>query len=332
MFRSIALAVVGLTLSGQAAVGQQWARDLFQTTSHSFGVVAHGAKTQHAFEFSNPYAVDLHVTAVRTSCGCTTPTISKRTLRTYEKGAIVATFNTDRFRGHRSATITVTFDRPRYAEVQLQVRGDIRSDVEVTPSAIVFGSVDRGQTADRSVEVRHYASGNWTVVGVENCPDFLTVQLQPATTPYGGTTYRLRAQLKKSAPVGYFRRQLVLRTNDRSMPQVPINVEGQVIPPVTVSPPVLFLGAVPPGQQVSKKLIVRAKRPFKILAIEPADERFSFQLAEQSRKVHVVPMTFTAGQDVAKVEETLHIRTDLDDASEATCKVSVAVIHPVAAN
>jgi len=332
MFRSITLAAVGVILSQQAALGQQWARDLFQATSHDFGVVAHGAKTQYAFEFSNPYAVDLHVAAVRSSCGCTTPTISKRTLLAYEKAAIVATFNTDRFRGHRGATLTVTFDRPRYAEVQLQVRGDIRSDVEVTPSGVVFGSVDRGRTAARSVEIRHNAPGAWKVLGVENCPDFLSVQLEPTTTPYGGASYRLRAHLKENAPVGYFRRQLALRTNSRSMPQIRINVEGRVVPPVTVSPSLLFLGAVPPGQQVTKKLIIHAKRPFKVLAIEPADKRFAFQLPTAAKKVHVVTMTFTAGQDTAKVEATFHVQTDLDHANEATCKVSVAVIHPVVSN
>ena len=50
-------------------------------------------------------------------------------MKTYEKGAIVATFNTNSFHGQRGATLTVIIDKPFYAEVQLHVRGYIRSDV-----------------------------------------------------------------------------------------------------------------------------------------------------------------------------------------------------------
>ena len=52
-------------------------------------------------------------------------------MKTYEKGAIVATFNTDSFHGQRGATLTVIIDQPFYAEVQLHDRGYIRTDVDV---------------------------------------------------------------------------------------------------------------------------------------------------------------------------------------------------------
>ena len=51
------------------------------------------------------------------------------TLKTYEKGAIIAHFNTDTFSGQRGATLTVTIDKPFYAQVQLHVSGFIRTDV-----------------------------------------------------------------------------------------------------------------------------------------------------------------------------------------------------------
>ncbi|MGO8744919.1 MAG: DUF1573 domain-containing protein [Thermoguttaceae bacterium] len=57
------------------------------------------------------------------SCGCTTPIVEKDTLKTYERGAVLAHFNTDRFNGPHGATLTVTFDRPMFAQVQLNVSG-----------------------------------------------------------------------------------------------------------------------------------------------------------------------------------------------------------------
>ena len=67
---------------------------MFAATSHDFGHVARGAKAEFAFELQNVYEEDIHILDVRTSCGCTTPTITKPTLKTWEKGSIVATLNT----------------------------------------------------------------------------------------------------------------------------------------------------------------------------------------------------------------------------------------------
>ncbi|MBI2479744.1 MAG: DUF1573 domain-containing protein [Planctomycetia bacterium] len=87
---------------------QEWATKMFKTTSHDFGYVARGAKAEFAFEFENLYEEDLHVASVRSSCGCTTPTITKRDLKTFEKSTIVATYNTRSFLGQKKVTFAAT--------------------------------------------------------------------------------------------------------------------------------------------------------------------------------------------------------------------------------
>ena len=122
--------------------GQEWAQKMFKITDHDFGTVARGAKAEVAFVFENIYMEEVHVAGVRASCGCTTPRVENGTLKTYEKGAIVAHFNTDTFLGQRGATLTVSIDQPFPAEVQLHVRGFIRNDVVVEPGSVQVGSID----------------------------------------------------------------------------------------------------------------------------------------------------------------------------------------------
>src|SRR5690606_33660741 len=117
---------------------------MFNTRSHDFGTVARGAKAVYHFQVKNIYEEDAHIASVRSSCGCTTPQIVKPYLKTFEVGEIVAELNTVAFMGQKNATLTVVFDKPFYAEVQLQVSGLIRSDVVVTPGDIRLGSVDQG--------------------------------------------------------------------------------------------------------------------------------------------------------------------------------------------
>ena len=95
---------IGLLLPVLAseASAQQWADNMFSVKEHDFRIVGRGTKNEFHFEFTNLYEEDLHVQAVRTSCGCTTPTLTKQSLKTYEKGAVVATFNTNAFIGENS--------------------------------------------------------------------------------------------------------------------------------------------------------------------------------------------------------------------------------------
>ena len=51
------------------ASAQEWAKKMFKVTSHSFGSVARGAKAEYQFELQNLYEEEVHVAAVRTSCG-----------------------------------------------------------------------------------------------------------------------------------------------------------------------------------------------------------------------------------------------------------------------
>lgn len=155
MFRPLlsGLAVIFLTASTLPA--QDWARRLFSASEHDFGSVARGAKAEYAFLVTNNLQDDVHIVSVRSSCGCTTPYVEndKRTLKTYETGAIIAHLNTETHIGQRAATLTVTFDRPQYAEVQLQIRALVHTNLLMEPTSLRFGSVQQGKPAEAVVRL-----------------------------------------------------------------------------------------------------------------------------------------------------------------------------------
>ena len=86
MVRNVAITICLVALAPVALEAKEWAQKMFQATSHDFGHVARGAKAEFAFELQNSYEEDIHIADVRTSCGCTTPTITKPTLKSWEKG------------------------------------------------------------------------------------------------------------------------------------------------------------------------------------------------------------------------------------------------------
>lgn len=160
--------VAAALLMSVPASAQDWAGKMFQTSSHDFGVVARGEKAEFAFVLENLYVEDVHIAGVRASCHCTSPEIETETLKTHQKGAIIARFNTAAFLGSRGATLTVTFDRPYFAEVQLNVRGFIRSDLALQPGSVDFGTVDQGSAEERTVTVSHTGGPDWRITGVRS--------------------------------------------------------------------------------------------------------------------------------------------------------------------
>jgi hypothetical protein len=293
-------------------LGQEWAQKMFKVTEHDFGSVARGAKAEYRFVFENLYMEDVHIAGVRTSCGCTTPTIENPLVKTYEKGAILAHFNTPTFLGQRGATLTVTIDKPFYAEVQLQVKGYIRGDVVVEPGSVQVGSIDQGAGADKSVAVNYAGNSDWKIVDVKCSNPHVLAKAVETGRDYGHVSYDLQVHVDKDAPSGYLNEPVMLVTNDGSSRQIPVVVEGRVMPGITVSPAALFMGVVQPGQKVTKQLVVKGKKPFRIVGITCDDKSFLFDTSktDTSKELHLIPVTFTAGADAGKVVKTIKIETD----------------------
>src|ERR1035437_10000490 len=154
MGRKSLLALI-VTMLCSLCCAQEWADKMFEFRSYDFGNIARGAKTEFAFELTNLYLEDVHIASVRSSCGCTTPRIEKDTLKTYEKGAVIADINSDRFSGNQGATITVTIDKPQYAQVQMHVKVYIYNDVHLEPSSVAIGSVALGNSVERTISVQY---------------------------------------------------------------------------------------------------------------------------------------------------------------------------------
>jgi len=291
---------------------QEWADKMFETRSHDFGTIARAAKAEFAFELSNLYLEDVHIASVRASCGCTTPRIEKDTLKTYEKGAIIAHINSESFLGRQSATLTVIIDKPQYAEVQLQVKVYVYSDVLLEPSNVALGSVSRGTAAERTIRVQYNGGSDWKIVEVKSNNPHLTGTVVETARQGNQTIYELKVVLDKDSPVGYLNEHLMLVTNDSQTKQIPVLVEGQVQADISVSPASLFLGVLQPGQSVTKQIVVRGHKPFRIVSVKGDCKCLQATALKDTevKSLYLVPVTFTAGEKTGKITQTVYIETD----------------------
>jgi hypothetical protein len=324
MFRSLLSGFAVILLTASTLPAQDWAQKLLATRDHDFGTVIRGAKAEYAFTITNNLQSDLHIAAVRSSCGCTSPYIAndKRTLKTYEKGAIIAHLNSDTHVGRRAATVTVTFDQPLYAEVQLQIHALVQTNILMEPASLQFGPIELGKPGEARVRLYRSDFPNWQIEGVHLSDPNLRGELIPLARRGGQVWYDLKVHLAPTTSPGYISDHAILSTNDPSIGPIVVQVEGQVRPNVVVSPADLFLGVMRIGEKVTKPLVVRADKPFRIKSI--TSDKASFEIPEppsDAKAVHVVPVTFVAGTEVGKIVKTIHIETDIGGAQATSYAV-----------
>ncbi|HBJ36965.1 MAG TPA: hypothetical protein DDZ51_19845 [Planctomycetaceae bacterium] len=284
---------------------------MFPVTDHDFRTVGRGAGAEYHFEFTNPFKEDVRVSSVRTSCGCVTPAVTQNMLKSLEKAAVIAKFNTDTYIGDRSATVTVVFDKPFYNEVQLKVRGNIRTDVTFSPSEVNFGELLAGQVKRQEVLVTYTGGSNWEIKDVRSLCSDLTVALPAPERSPGMVRYRMVIGTKDSLPEGDIRERLTLITNDQRFPTIDMSVLGRVRPSLEISPASVNLGQMSAGMRVEKRLVVRAEQEFEVTKAESLDPRFTFELPKGKSKLHFVKVFFTADNNSGSVSRLVEITTDL---------------------
>lgn len=294
-----------------------WARKMFETTSHDFGMIAAGAKAEFKFTFKNHVVPDVHVARATSSCGCASVQIENDTLKTYEESAITVSVNSRSLRGRQSSTIIVVFDRPSYAEVQLNIKVYIRGDVVVEPTSLVFGEVELGAAENRSVTVTHYGNRNWRILDTKGSADYLETSLSEPEQHGSRVSYELKVSVGEGAPAGYIHEGILLRTSEGDDRQLRVMVQGRVVQEIRVGPATLSFGSLEPGVEATKRLIVFGKQPFRISSIETDCECFQFEIPDDTepKKMHHIPVKFKASDKPGGFAKRIYVNTDRGEKS-----------------
>jgi hypothetical protein len=297
-------AAFAIALSARPAAAQDWAEKMFGELKHDFGVVARGAEVKHRVRIKNIYGQTVHISNVRTTCGCSAATPDRTTLAPGETAAVEIEMDTRRFMRRKDSNLIVTFDQPQYAEVTVPVTAYIRSDVVLSPGSASFGSVDQGADAQKVIDIEYAGRSDWQIRDVKVDNSHLNAEVVETRREAGRVAYQLRLTLKDSAPVGTLAEQITLVTDDDN-PYIPVLVSARVESDIMITPDSVSLGAVLPGQEKTFNVVVRGRKPFAIEKIEceSANGIFKVRLPSAERPVHVLPMSFTPPTAAGKFTE-----------------------------
>lgn len=309
-----------------------WAEKMFDKSSIDFGTVARGADTRGKLILTNKYKETVHIVSVTTSCGCAKANKpAKDTIETLDSTEIEIAMDTVQHMNQKESNVIVTFDQPFYAQVRIPVKAFIRTDVVVQPGGVEFGAISKGTPAERTVRVTYAGRDTWQIRDVQGRNPNILHKLVEVSRGGGRVVYDLTVAIKPDTPEGEFREQIVLATDDANNPQIPVLVQWRIEPEFVVSPSPVSFGLVTAGTKKPMNIVVRGRKPFQIEKIESehTSGTFEVRLPQDSRTIHVLPLTFNAPNAAGTVEDVFTI-TIAGTGETITFKASAKVNAPAA--
>jgi hypothetical protein len=210
------------------------------------GTVARGEAIEHDFEIANGGDTPLEIVEVKPTCGCTVAEYD-RSIAPGRTGRVRAVVDTARFRGPIAKSVRVFTNDAVTPEIELVIKADVRSLIEVDPGYARFVTV-LGETREPSRQlVWPETEEDFEVLAVRSPYRFLEASFRPARederrSGREGRQWVVELELAPSAPLGPLADYVVVRTNHPRLPELQIPVSGFVRPVVAVVPAAVDFG------------------------------------------------------------------------------------------
>jgi len=112
------------------------------------------------------------------SCGCTAVLLSAKTLAPGQRGNVQADFDSTRFRGEVTKTVTLYSNDPTQPAVQLHVKGKVQEALSAIPGLVNLGEVAAGKPIVAQVRLTNHTQGDLRLEKLQTSSPDLTVALK----------------------------------------------------------------------------------------------------------------------------------------------------------
>jgi len=260
----------------------------------------------------------LQIQQVTSDCGCAVAQIADSSLAPGEEVSLSITFSTRHFSGDVRKTVTLVTNDPGSPRTRIVLSAFVRAIVAVTPDAIDFGRVVRGDTPSQTVTLRAAAADTFKVLDVAVPDHIYTTTLERDGTT-DSTFYHLTVTVRPDAPLGTFSSTARVRTNIRSVASLPISLDAQIHGFFLADPGRLPLGQVLEGSERTRTFQVSAQRAghHRVLAVRTSDPRLQVALRPiEEGRCYEVSVTIPAGAPPGRIDAALLVETDDPDQPE----------------
>lgn len=283
-----------------------------------FGTVTKGDVIKADFSIRNTGTAPLEITQVRPTCGCT---VAKhdRIIAPGGTGMIHSEVDTAAFTGPNSKSILVFTNDPNNPQVNLVVKFDARSFVEVFPKPLLSFNALQGEPATDKVVVATSDGSPLRITGVDTGGGPFRVSYRELPekeriADLKGPQWEVNVTVVPNAPQGMLNQKITLKTSNPKAAEISLTVTGIVRPILQVMPGEINFGTVPATAPIGRNLLLVSNRPeakLELTAVEVDNKVFSTEVIPLTAgQRYQVAVTLGAGAARGTHKTTLRIKTN----------------------
>ncbi len=280
----------------------------FETPNFNFGTIYKGQKAEHIFKFENQGHIDLEISKVKSSCGCTAAILTNKTIPPGETGEIKTTFNSGSYNGKVTKSITVNSNDPDNPVYKLTISGEVTEIISANPRRINFGSVYIGREMDKSITVTSDSSFNINKLTASR--PFLSVSIKEKKE----NEYTINVSSNGNQEIGRFSGAIFLETDNKIQPKVTIPVFGEITGDITTYPKKLYYGNIKKGNERTQNVFVKFnKENIKISGVKITPDFLSTKIIENYKKNNaqfLIEVKLQKNAAIGKLKGLLEINTN----------------------
>jgi hypothetical protein len=311
------------------------ARIVVKSHLYDFGTVIYGTKVLYTFTIENKGSDPLTISSVTAPCECFHATFDN-VIPPSQHGRVNVEIDTTALDGGIFMTATVNTNRKDQKATQLEIRGFVKSAVNLLPKNSLALTTIQGEDKVEDLFLEVYRPEPLQVVGVESSDKRFAVRQETITA---GKKYRFIVKASGAAPIGYHRGKITIKTNDPKLPTLTADVGVLVLSSVVAEPSTLFLPRITPDQvksgvgKRSWKITLKNSRgrSFDVLEIKPEADFLKTTLSSTpDRKSHEIVVSIKPNTLLKEgmTPIKLHVRTNLPDGEDIVVPVVVTVARP----
>jgi hypothetical protein len=188
------------------------------------GTIYNGIAKQAEIKLTNAGKDTLKITAVQSSCGCTTVKQPKSELAPGESDMVKVEFNSTGFRGPATKHVYISSNDPGKPMVNVVLNAEIKEELEPSTKSNVLwlGTVQMGKSVTETISFTNVSGRQIKVKGVSAKNPGISVKFEPESLKPSEEVKLTITVTQKTE--GYLNEEIFIETDSKNQPRVPLRI------------------------------------------------------------------------------------------------------------
>ena len=234
---------------------------------HDFKEVSPTSELDAVFNITNTGNAPLEIIDIKTSCGCTVPSIGKRLLDPGESTVFKVHLRPPNVAGLVDKKVTIKTNDPAIPTIVVSLLANVVLELSIEPQFVRFENVLRSDQATRDIVLVPKDAEKFKITGIVSDSPYLSTSIVQEASRYR-VTVKLDAATVPAGTSDFISTLIHIKTNNETVPEALVPVNVRFLPLYSAIPERLQV-YVKPDTATTRPIVVKQAQgqPFEITAI-----------------------------------------------------------------